>query len=300
LKSEIRARLAAGMHGAVRCDEQLARHTSLRVGGPADLFLVPADLADLQRALAILKEARLPWLVLGGGYNLLVRDGGFRGAVISLKDFATLEALPGARVNAGAGVASSSLVRFAGTEGWSGLEFLAGIPGSVGGAVSMNAGAHGAAVLDRLETLTTLLDGAVTTRPREQLAYGYRYLELAPGEIIIAACFSLTVGDHGEIARRVEEFLAHRRSVQQVGYPNAGSFFKNPEGNQAWRLIDKAGLRGYRVGGAQISEVHSNFLVNREGATAKDFLELARQVKEKVAALSGIELVEEVRIVGVD
>lgn len=300
MTSEIRARLAAGMRGAVRCNEQLASHTSLRVGGPADIFLVPADLADLQLTLAILKEAGTPWLVLGGGYNVLVRDGGFRGAVISLKNFTTLEALPGARVSAGAGVANSSLVRFVVKESWTGLEFLAGIPGSVGGAVCMNAGAHGEAILDRLETLTTLHDGAVTIRTREQLTYGYRYLALPPGEIIIAACFSLTVGGHDEIVRRVQELLDHRRVAQQVGYPNAGSFFKNPAGNQAWRLLDEAGLRGYAVGGAQVSEVHSNFLVNRGGATATDFLELARQIKEKVAALSGIELTEEVRIVGVD
>ena len=138
------------------------------------------------------------------------------------------------------------------------------------------------------------------TRGREELDYGYRYLALAPGEVIVGATFRLAMGSAAEIEDRIEGFLAHRRNAQRVSHPNAGSFFKNPEGMQAWRLIDAAGLRGYRIGGAQVSEVHANFLVNRGGATAKDFLELAALVKEKVKEQSGIELEEEVRIVGED
>ncbi|HYS42916.1 MAG TPA: UDP-N-acetylmuramate dehydrogenase, partial [Geobacteraceae bacterium] len=194
----------------------------------------------------------------------------------------------------------SGLVRFAEERRLAGLEFLIGIPGTAGGALSMNAGAHGEAILDRLDTLTTLSGGELGTRTRAELEYGYRFLKLAPGEIIVAATFRLDAGTPAEIEERIERFLAHRRNAQRVGQPNAGSFFKNPEGEQAWRLIDAAGLRGYRVGGAQVSEVHANFLVNRGGATARDFLELAGVIRERVKATAGIELEEEVRIVGED
>jgi UDP-N-acetylmuramate dehydrogenase len=245
-------------------------------------------------------ETGLPYLVVGGGYNLLVRDGGFRGVVISPGRLSGMETLPGSRLRAEAGVTNQMLVGIARKEQLSGLEFLSGIPGTVGGALSMNAGAHGRSVLELVESLTTLQEGKVTVTLKEKLRYGYRRLELKPGEIVLAAVFSLAAGNVGEIEGRIAACLDQRRSNQQVGYPNAGSFFKNPEGRQAWRLIDEAGLRGYRIGGAQVSEVHSNFLVNRGGATAADFLELAEVIKEKVREQSGIDLEEEVRIVGVD
>jgi UDP-N-acetylmuramate dehydrogenase len=288
----------AGFRGEIRRDEPLALHTSLRVGGPADLFLVPADLTDLQKCLDQLEEAEMPFLVIGGGYNLLARDGGFRGAVISLKSFNSMVALDGRRINAGAGVVIGALVRFAGEHGWSGLEFMAGIPGSFGGALTMNAGAHGEAIMDRLMTLTTLRNGMVTERGRDELNYGYRQLHLVQEEIILSASLQLHEGNEAEIAAKIDTFLAHRREVQPLALPNAGSFFKNPAGEQAWRLIDTAGLRGYRIGGAQVSELHSNFLVNRGGATAGDFLELARNIKTAVKNKCGVDLEEEVRIVG--
>ena len=184
--------------------------------------------------------------------------------------------------------------------GLAGIEFLIGIPGILGGALYMNAGAHGESLLDRVESLTTLKDGEITVTGRDKLNYVYRFLSLKEGEIIVAATFHLTGGSRNEIEERIEEFLTHRRDTQQVGFPNAGSFFRNPEGIQAWRLIDTAGLRGYRVGGAQISEAHANFLVNVGGASAADFIELSRLVKEKVKDSSGISLEEEVRIVGED
>ena len=292
--------LAGKVRGEVLTNEPLARHTSLRVGGPADLFITPADLADLQALLALLSAAGTPWLVIGGGCNLLVRDGGFRGAVISLKGLARLEQLAGERLDVGAGVPTGLLIRFAAERGLSGLEFLAGIPGTAGGALAMNAGAHGEAILERVETLTTLTGGELSVKGREELAYGYRRLTLAPGEMVVAATLSLAGGSAAEIEGRIEAFLAHRRNAQRIGYPNAGSFFKNPPGEQAWRLIDGAGLRGVRVGGAQVAQAHANFLVNRGEATARDFLELAASVKARVRETSGIELEEEVRIVGED
>lgn len=300
MQKDIRSLIAGRIRGEALADEPLARHTSLKVGGPADLLVTPAGRDDLRALIALLAEARTPYLVLGAGYNLLVRDGGFRGVVVSLRGVALLEELAGDRIVAEAGVTTGALVRFAEERELAGLEFMSGIPGTVGGALAMNAGAHGEAILERVETLTTLRDGEFLVRQRSGLDYGYRYLALAPGEIVVAATFELARGSAAEIEARIEAFLAHRRNAQRVGYPSAGSFFKNPPGAHAWRLIDEAGLRGMRIGGAQVAEAHTNFLVNRGGATARDFLELAALVKEKVRERSGVTLEEEVRIVGED
>jgi UDP-N-acetylmuramate dehydrogenase len=292
--------IADRIRGDVLENEPLGRHTSLKVGGPADFHIAPVDLDDLQGLVALLAETGTPYLVIGGGYNLLVRDGGFRGVAVSLRGMAKLEELAGNRIVAEAGGTTGALVRFSGERSLAGLEFLSGIPGTVGGALAMNAGAHGEAILERVETLTSLRDGELRVRQRSELDCGYRYLALAPGEVIIAATFRLAKGSAADIEGRVEAFLAHRHNAQRVGYPSAGSFFKNPPGHTAWRLIDEAGLRGYRVGGAQVAEAHANFLVNRGGASARDFLELGALVKERVRERSGIVLEEEVRIVGED
>jgi UDP-N-acetylmuramate dehydrogenase len=300
VKRNIASQLCARVRGEVLYHEPLARHTSLRVGGPADLFVVPADLDDLRALLLLCEEKEMAHLLIGGGYNLLVRDGGFRGVAISLRNFRGMAWDAGNVVSAGSGVTTGELVRYAEERRLAGLEFLIGIPGTVGGALSMNAGAHGEAILDRLASMTTLCGGELRTRQREELTFGYRYLRLLPGEVIFEAVFHMHEGEPVEIEERIERFLAHRRNAQRVSYPNAGSFFKNPVGQQAWQLIDGAGLRGYRIGGAQVAEAHANFLVNRGGATARDFLALAALVKERVKAVSGIVLEEEVRIVGSD
>jgi UDP-N-acetylmuramate dehydrogenase len=297
---DIRSLIEGAIKGELLFDEPLSRHTSLRVGGAADCLATPTDLSDLRTLVSLLVERGIPYMVLGGGYNLLVKDGGFRGVAISLLHFRRLERLPGNRLLVEAGILIRQLLDFCREEGLTGLEFLSWIPGTVGGALSMNAGAHGEAILERLESLTTTKGDKVTLKRREELSFGYRYLAIDPGEIVLSATFSLSGGSAAQIERRIEEFLAHRRSAQQVGFPSAGSFFRNPPGNAAWRLIDAVGLRGKRIGGAQVSEVHANFLVNRGGATAADFLALAQFVKEKVKANSGIELEEEVRIVGED
>lgn len=300
LEDDIRNSLKVCIRGEVLNNEPLSRHTSLKVGGAADLFVVPADLADLRDLMAALSANSIPWMVIGGGYNLLVRDGGFRGAVISLKGLDRLQQLDADLVVAEAGVATGVLALFAAERGLAGIEFLIGIPGTVGGAISMNAGAHGAAVLDRVESLEIIRGGEVAVLARDELDYGYRFLSLAAGEIIISATFRLAVESIIEIEERIGEYLDHRRKSHRVGYPNAGSFFRNPEETQAWRLIEDAGLSGYRVGGAQVSEEHANFLVNRGGAKAADFIELGRIIKERVKESSGITLEEEVRIVGED
>jgi UDP-N-acetylmuramate dehydrogenase len=300
LSKDIRSLITGRIRGEVLANESLARHTSLKVGGVADFFVIPADLDDLRELLGALAATGTAYLVIGGGCNLLVRDGGFRGAVISLKGLCRLERLPGNFLAAEAGVTNGALVRFAEEKGLAGLEFLSGIPGTVGGALCMNAGAQGEALLELVETLTTLQGGEITVTRQGELDYGYRRLALASGEVIVAATFRMSEGSAREIEERIEAFLAHRRNAQRVGYPSAGSYFRNPKGMQAWRLIDEAGLRGHMVGGAQVAEAHTNFLINRGGATARDFLELARIVKEKVRERSGILLEEEVRIIGED
>jgi UDP-N-acetylmuramate dehydrogenase len=288
------------MRGKVLFNEPMTHHTALKVGGPADCFTVPADLAEVQRLVTLLAADDVPYLVIGGGYNLLVRDGGFRGVVISLEALSSMDSPGDNLISAGAGVNNRALVDFALEHSLTGIEFLVGIPGRLGGAVAMNAGAGGQAVADRLETLTTLHNGEVTVKRKENLRFGYRFLQLKQGEIITGASFRLEPGSRSEIAGSIETFLAQRRSSQQVGYPSAGSFFKNPPGKAAWRLIDEAGLRGYRVGGAQVSEVHANFLVNRGGAKAADFIAVAEHIKQEVWKKAGILLEEEVKIVGED
>jgi len=298
LHDELYAALCDRVRGEILRDEPMARHTSLKVGGPADFFVTPVDRDDLRALLALLAETGTPHLVVGGGYNLLVRDGGIRGVVISLARLDEISLLGDRRVQAGAGVTNRRLVQLLRDKGLGGLEFLCGIPGTVGGALAMNAGAHGEAILDHLEELVTIRAGNVLQTGREDLDYGYRYLKLVPGEIIVGGTFRLEPADPGQIGTRMAGYQKHRRTSQKVGYPNAGSFFKNPEGGSAWRLIDGAGLRGARVGGAQVSETHTNFLINRGDATAADFLALAAIIKDTVRQTTGTALEEEVRIVG--
>jgi UDP-N-acetylmuramate dehydrogenase len=293
-------KVARELRGEAKWDEPMSQHTSLRVGGPADLFIEPADLADLRDALANLRAQDIPYCVIGGGYNLLVRDGGFRGCVITLRGLDGLKPMPGARLEVGAGVTNAMLCRIAAESCLSGVEFLCGIPGSFGGAVAMNAGAHGGEILRRVETLTTLRDGEPVVQKSAQLSFGYRYLKLLPGEIVVAAKLRLEPTERRVIEERMASFLSIRGGAQRVAFPSAGSYFKNPPETQAWRLIEEAGLRGMSVGGAQVSEVHANFLVNRGGACATDFLALAALVKVRVRDKCQVELEEEVHVIGED
>jgi UDP-N-acetylmuramate dehydrogenase len=286
--------------GELREQEPLARHTSLKVGGPVDFFAVPRDIADLQRLVKSLDLHQIPWMVIGGGYNLLVRDGGVRGVAISLAKINSLTIRECGDIRAEAGGRNIDLARLAEAHGLSGLEFLVGIPGTVGGALRMNAGAHGGEIFDRLVSLELLVGGGIRKYDKKTLKYGYRRLQLDPKEIIIAANFQLSDATPEAISAAMDACLQKRRDAQQVRFPNAGSFFRNPEGHAAWKLIDQAGLRGTTIGGAQVSEIHTNFLVNRGGATATDFLRLAAVIKERVFSSSGVQLEEEVRITGED
>ncbi len=286
------------IRGELLLDEPMSRHTSLKVGGPADLYAVPQDRDDLQQLLQQLAAQQIPWMAIGRGYNLLVRDGGVRGAVISLEQLNRIEALAGNKLLAEAGAENLAVVRFGQQLGLGGVGFLAGIPGTIGGAIRMNAGAYGEGILERTVCMTLMRAGEIAEFCIEQLEYGYRRLELLPGDLVLAATLRLEARDPAVTEEEIRKDLELRRSKHNVGHPSAGSFFKNPAGQASWRLIDAAGMRGVRVGGAQVSEVHSNFLVNSGGATAADFLKLSARVKAAVLEQSGVALEEEVRIVG--
>jgi UDP-N-acetylmuramate dehydrogenase len=286
--------------GELLHQEPLSLHTSLKVGGPADIYAIPRDVADLQALVQLLDGQGVSRTVIGGGYNLLVRDGGFRGVAISLEKLNHLAAGRAGNIRAEAGGRNIDLARLAEVHGLTGLEFLVGIPGTVGGAVRMNAGAHGGEIFDGIVSVEILGDDGLRTYDKKTLEFGYRCLQLDLKKIIIAANFQLSAGSRETISAAMDQCLQKRREAQQVRFPNAGSFFRNPAGQMAWRLIDEAGLRGMTVGGAQVSEVHTNFLVNRGTAKSADFLQLAAMVKEKVFSMSRIRLEEEVRIMGED
>lgn len=286
------------IRGTLLRDEPMCLHTSLKVGGPADLYAVPENAEDLQKLLTWLSEQGIPWMAIGRGYNLLVRDNGIQGAIISLERFNRISAISDMLVRAEAGVDNLAVVRFAQNIGLGGIGFISGIPGTVGGAIKMNAGAYGEGILEKTEQLTLLREGCIRDFRMAELDYGYRHLKLEDGDIVLAAVFRLDTrsADHTEEEIRRDTEL--RRTKHNVGYPSAGSFFKNPAGQAAWRLIDAAGMRGAKVGGAQVSEVHSNFLVNAGDASAQNFIDLAKAVKDAVFSTSGVTLEEEVRIVG--
>lgn len=288
------------IRGRLLHNEPMSLHTSLKVGGPADIFAVPEDGEDLCSLVNQLSTATMPWMAVGRGYNLLVRDGGIRGAVISLERFCRIEDRGNGRILTEAGVDNLDLVRFGQKLGLGGIGFISGIPGSIGGAIRMNAGAYGEGILQRAVCLTILRGGEIREFCISELEYGYRHLSLEPGDILISALLQLEERDPDFTEEEIRKDLELRRTKHNVGFPSAGSFFKNPSGQAAWRLIDGAGLRGTSVGGAGVSELHSNFLVNRGGAIASDFLQLAAKVKAEVFKSSGIMLEEEVRIVGED
>lgn len=291
-------RICPGFSGELLQNELMSRHTSLKVGGPADLYAVPKDLEDLLLLVKWLDAEQIPRMVVGGGYNLLVRDGGIRGAVISLEQLDRIEAPGNGCIKAWAGAENLQVVRFGQQLGLGGIGFISGIPGTIGGAIRMNAGAYGNGLLDHVDSLCLLRHGAVQELHRSQIEYGYRRLDLQPGDIILSATLQLEPTNPADTEEEIRKDLELRRTKHNVGYPSAGSFFKNPPDQAAWRLIDAAGMRGQIIGGAQMAELHSNFLINRGSATATDCLELAKKVKQAVLATSRIQLEEEVRIVG--
>lgn len=285
------------MAGEVRVSEPLARHTTWKVGGAADLFLVPRDEENLASALRILDAEGCPCVILGGGSNVLIADEGIRGAVIQTGGMKKLEFQANGAVIAGSGFNLSTLVRETTDRGLAGLESLAGIPGTVGGAVVMNAGAGGQQFSDVVRAVTLVSAKGVETLTEGDLDFGYRRSNLSGTGVVSQVRMQFATADPEVLRLRVRQMIDHRRGTHNVGGPNAGSVFKNPQGLSAWQLIDGAGLRGRVLGGAQISEKHSNFIINRGGATAADILGLIRLAQDEVQRQTGIRLETEVRII---
>lgn len=304
----LKKRVAALTDGHVRWDCPMREYTSFAIGGPAAALVTVEDAAILRRLLSLLREHRIAWRMIGKGTNLLVDDAGFDGVILLAgKGLATIERLAECDgrvvVRAGAGVALARLVNWCGEQGLGGLEFAAGIPGTVGGAVIMNAGASGGEMAGILAGVTVMTAaGEMRLLPRGELDFGYRIWHNysreiqnhQPGWVVIGAELNLAPGDPEQI-RRSCRLSRERRSLKQPAkQPSAGSFFRNPPGDAAGRLIEASGLKGMTVGGAMVSPVHANFLVNCGGATAADVVALMRMVQEKVRKDSGHVLEPEV------
>jgi len=287
------------MAEALHLKEPMARHVSWRAGGHADRFYVPRDVSDLGAFLGSLPESE-PLLFVGLGSNLLVRDGGFRGTVVLMHQAKLAPEMRDGLVYAQAGVASPKVARLAALNHLSGAEFMAGIPGTVGGALAMNAGCYGSETWDVVARAVTIdRGGRLRERPRSEFDIDYRHCRPPGEEWFVAAYFALQPGDGEASRKRIKELLARRIATQPLQLPNAGSVFRNPPGDHAARLIESCGLKGLQRGGARVSEKHANFIVNPDGvASAADIEWLILEVRRVVAEETGVHLVPEVRIVG--
>lgn len=279
--------------------ELMRGHTTFRIGGEADVFVSPKA-EELEKVLGIAKEEQVPVTVIGNGSNLLVGDGGIRGLVVEIGAGMSLVSLEGNLLTAEAGALLSKVAGVAASAGLGGMEFAAGIPGSVGGAVTMNAGAYGGEMKDILKSVKVLTrDGQRKTLSVEELELGYRHSCIPEKDyIVVEAQFSLSEKPEEEIRSLMAELSGRRREKQPLEYPSAGSTFKRPEGYFAGKLIMDAGLRGYTVGGAQVSEKHCGFVINRGNATAADVKKLMEDVQKKVYEKFGVTLEPEVKIIG--
>lgn len=289
----------------IRQSEDMKEHTTFRVGGAADFYINVRSVEDLKTGIACCRQYDMPVYVLGNGSNVLVSDQGIRGVVFQLDhDFSKVEieqAEDGAiYVTAEAGAMLSKLGKLMLEKGLTGFEWAAGIPGTIGGAVYMNAGAYGGEMKDIVCSVTVLTkDLEIETRELSQLCLSYRHSSLMDEEAyILSVTFALQRGEQREIAARMEELAGKRKQKQPLEYPSAGSTFKRPEGYFAGKLIEDAGLRGYRVGGAQISEKHCGFVINRDNATAQDIYQLTEDVKRIVKEQFGVEMEREIALLG--
>jgi UDP-N-acetylmuramate dehydrogenase len=290
--------IIAGSPCEYRIGEPLSKHTSFRIGGPADLMMFPGnetELGDLLKRIG----AAIPVLILGNGTNLLASDKGFRGVVIKMnRGFKDIEC-SGNMIEVEAGYSLPRLVDFCRANGLSGMEWAVGIPGSVGGALVMNAGAYGGQMSDTVVAVRGVMpSGSKRILKTSSVKFSYRHAEYPDGFVITGCTLRMHKGQVRRMEKTMNELMAKRQMNQPLSQPSAGCIFKNPEGDSARRLIGIAGLRGKRVGGAQVSAKHANFIVNRGGATARDVLALARLVRAVVAKDSGVTLVPEVKLIG--
>ena len=288
-----------GAENVLAC-EPMKKHTTFRIGGPARFFCLPGKAQQLADTIAACERARMPWYILGNGSNVLVSDAGWDGVVIQL--FHNLEAIrvEGCLMELEAGALLVKAAHRAAKEGLTGLEFASGIPGTVGGALVMNAGAYGGEMKDVIREAGVMRkDGEILRLSQEELKLGYRTSIIArEGYVVLSALLELKKGDPAEIEARMQELKKARTAKQPLEYASAGSTFKRPEGHFAGKLIMDAGLRGYRVGAAQVSEKHCGFVINRGGATAEDVMTLVRHVQAEVRRQFGVELEMEIKTLG--
>jgi len=293
--------------GEVLYDEMMSKYTSMRIGGPADVFVLPANLRDLQ--IVLKNRGSCPIWAIGEGTNLLVRDRGIRGIVISLKNcfksikrpvfYKSLDGKEKAVIQVDGGVKLSYLAKFTARYGLKGVESLVGIPGSVGGSIAMNAGAEGTEISHVLRSIKFMtLDGEVKTYSKSEMVFAYRKTTFPSKDgIVIEAELDLEKGDITDIHREMDKYLSRRGSTQPLTMPNSGSIFKNPDGEKAGRLIESAGLKGFRIGGARVSIKHANFIVNKGGASAEDVIRLMKHIQTVVEEKSGIKLEQEIVVI---
>lgn len=284
----------------VKKEEPMRLHTTFRVGGPADLFVSPNSVEEVCKVTALCREEGVPYYIMGNGSNLLVSDQGYRGVIIQFYKEMNDISVEGTLLRAQAGALLSAVANRALLESLTGFEFAAGIPGTLGGACVMNAGAYGGELKDVLKAVTVLTqEGEVLTLSNEELELGYRTSVIARKYyIVLEAEIALSEGKKEEIQAVMDDLKERRITKQPLEYPSAGSTFKRPEGYFAGKLIQDAGLRGFQVGGAQVSEKHCGFVINKDHATAAEIAELIRQVSEKVEAQFGVKLEPEVKRLG--
>lgn len=281
-------------------NEDMSRHTTFRTGGPASLFISPGNIEELKKVVEVLGRISMDFFILGNGSNILVSDKGYEGAVISLRKFADIELAGEKNIRAGAGALNSAIASFAKDNSLTGFEFAAGIPGSIGGAMIMNAGAYDGEMKQVTREVTVLSPvGEIMVLDNGTMEFGYRTSAIkGRGYVVLSVLIDLEKGNPEEISAKMAELAARRRDKQPLEYPSAGSTFKRPEGYFAGKLIEDAGLRGYSVGGAAVSDKHCGFVINKSGATSADIYRLIMEVKDKVMESSGVELEPEVIMLG--
>jgi UDP-N-acetylmuramate dehydrogenase len=285
--------------GRILFDAPMRQFTSIKVGGPADGLFFPKDVKELRKLVRHVRRKNIPLLILGKGTNLVVRDTGIRGWVVSLTQGMRRVQMNGEVVEAEAGLPLQRLVQFSIQKGFTGFEPFSGIPGTVGGGLAMNAGAWGAELKDLVLSVTLMKeDGEVVDRAREKLKFSYRNLSLPASWIILGGRFQLKKADRGEILERVKTYSEMRKRTQPLDYPSAGSIFKNPEQGSAGKWIEEAGLKGFKMGQAMISDLHANFIINLGKATAEEVINLMEWVEKKIYDEKGISLEREVKVVG--
>lgn len=285
----------------IQLDAKMSEHIYFKVGGPVDILLTPNNVQQVKETITICKENKIPFYVIGNGSNLLVKDGGIRGVVIKLCDLNKIERI-GNKITAECGALLKDVSAEAALGALAGFQFACGIPGSVGGAVFMNAGAYDGEISFVIESAEVLDDKQeIRTIPKEELNLGYRQsVVMQKGYVVLKATFALESGDKEKIEARINELTRRREEKQPLEYPSAGSTFKRPEGHFAGKLIEDAGLKGFTIGGACVSEKHAGFVINKDNGTAKDVLGVINHVKEEVKRQFGVDLYPEVRILGED